>query len=482
MDEPDALAVTAVRAIETADRDRTLWSDADRAWSSRAAAEVVGESASPATFVARRARFALERLEERYPPLRKAVGVFHWRRWVGVAIVVLAFVVGIAIDRIGDVNQINLLAPPVIGLIAWNLAVYLLLLASPLLRVVGMPHVTAGPLRRAVARIAGGIDRLPRREAAGPSGEAITRFIREWGKRAAPLYNARAARILHWSAAALACGVIAGLYLRGLAFEYRITWESTFLDAPTVHRMLSFALAPGAWVTGIAIPTVDELVAMRSGAVAASANAANGLHLLAATVLVVVVLPRLLLAGLTGLVERHRRSRIDVELDDAYHQRVLRGFRGGPVRIKVVPYSYRAPDVALAGLQSIIGRTFGGSASLVVATSVDYGGEDTLSAASLPDPAGPTIALFSLSATPERAAHGAFVDRLRAAGGPQPLLVLVDESAFAARDDPQRLEERRKIWRAMLADRGVEGVFVDLAAPDLATIESAIESQLGAAE
>ena len=32
MNEHDALAVIAVRAIETADRERALWSDADRAW------------------------------------------------------------------------------------------------------------------------------------------------------------------------------------------------------------------------------------------------------------------------------------------------------------------------------------------------------------------------------------------------------------------------------------------------------------------
>ena len=308
--------MTAVRAIETADRDRTLWSDADRSWASRAAAEVVGDRAGSDAFVARRARLALERLSERYPPLRKAVAVLHWRRWIGVAIIALAFLVGIAIDRIGDGRQINLLAPPVLGVLAWNLAVYVLLLVSPALRAVGAHDFAAGPLRRGIARVAGGIDRLPRREAKGPLGAAITKFVGDWSRRAAPVYNARAARLLHWAAAALACGIVAGLYLRGLAFEYRITWESTFLDAATVHRILSIALAPGALVTGIPIPTVDELNAMRSGAASASANAASGLHLLAATVAVVVVIPRLLLGFMAWGVERHRRARIDVALAD----------------------------------------------------------------------------------------------------------------------------------------------------------------------
>jgi Protein of unknown function (DUF2868) len=483
MNEQDALAVTAVRSIETADRDRTLWSDADRSWASRAAAEVVGEGAASDTFVARRARLALERLSERYPPLRKAVAVLHWRRWIGVAIVGLAFLAGIAIDRIGDGREINLLAPPVIGLLAWNLVVYVLLLASPLLRAAGAHDFSAGPMRRAIARIAGGVDRLPRREAKGPLGAAITKFVGDWSKLSAPVYNARAARLLHWAAAALACGVVAGLYLRGLAFEYRITWESTFLDAATVHRILSIALAPGVLVTGLSIPTIDELNAMRSGAVAASANAASALHLLAATVALVVVMPRVLLGFMAWIIERHRRARIDVALADPYHQRVLRGFRGGPVRIKVVPYSYRVPPAAVTGVQSIVRRAFGGSASLVVATPVDYGGEDALTPASLPDEAGPTVALFNLSATPEREAHGAFVERLREAARSQPVLVLVDESSFAGRSevDAARLEERRKLWHGLFAERGIEPVFANLSNPDLAAVEAAIEARLAGA-
>ena len=50
--ESTALDLTAVRALETADRTHTLWTDADRAWASRAAAEVVGQGGSPQAFLA----------------------------------------------------------------------------------------------------------------------------------------------------------------------------------------------------------------------------------------------------------------------------------------------------------------------------------------------------------------------------------------------------------------------------------------------
>lgn len=42
MDESAALDTTAAGAVETADGDRVLWSDADREWASRAAAAIVG--------------------------------------------------------------------------------------------------------------------------------------------------------------------------------------------------------------------------------------------------------------------------------------------------------------------------------------------------------------------------------------------------------------------------------------------------------
>ena len=46
-----------------------------------------------------------------------------------------------------------------------------------------------------------------------------------------------------------------------LGLEYRAGWESTFLDAARVRALLGFALAPAAWLTGIALPDVARLEA-----------------------------------------------------------------------------------------------------------------------------------------------------------------------------------------------------------------------------
>ena len=87
----------------------------------------------------------------------------------------------------------------------------------------------------------------------------------------------------------------------------------------------------------------------------------------------------------------------------------MRGFRGGPVRVRVIPYSYAVPSAALAGLEAIVARAFGGSATLTVESSVAYGDEDVFAKRAPTDARGPVIALFNLNATPEQAAHGTFV-------------------------------------------------------------------------
>jgi hypothetical protein len=469
MDERAALDVTAVRALETGERARDDWSDADRAWASRAAAEVVGERATPAQFLGRRASLALERVGERDARFVRAARALNWRPWIGNLVIAGAFVVGIAVDRIGGTQTINLLAPPVFLLLVWNLAVYAVLGLSPLIR--GGSGDSLRAFRGTLARIAAG-----GRAAARSRGERYSMTAVDWARLSAPLYAARAARILHFAAAALAVGVIAGMYVRGLAFEYRATWESTFLDPGQVRTLLAVALAPGAWLTGITVPDMAHVASIRAPA---SENAATWLHLIAATLAVVVVVPRLVLGGLALVIEKRRATRIAVPLAEPYFQRLLRGFRGGAARVRVVPYSYTPAAPALAGVEAIVARGFGGSAAIVVDAPVAYGGDP---APARGDP-GNVLVLFNATATPERDVHGAFASAL--ASGAQtvpPLVALVDESTLRARwpNDEARVAERRALWRETLSVPGVAPVFADLAAPDLAAAEAALDDALGA--
>jgi hypothetical protein len=450
MDERAAVAVAAVRAVETTDRARTVWSDADRAWASRAAAEVLGESADASAFIARRAQLALERLAERKHRIARLARSWRWRPWVGHLTVAAAFIGGALADSIGTSQRINILSPPVLGVVLWNVAMYVVLFGRLVVRY--GETASPGPLARALTWLAGGA-----RSAIGARDEATSAFVAQWSAEASPLYAARAGRILHLAAAALALGLIAGLYVRGLGLDFRATWQSTFLEASTVQTLAAAFYAPGALVTGLAVPGADGIAAMRAPQ---DVSAALWLHLMAATLAAIVVVPRLALAAAAALVERHRGSRLLADLDDAYFARLLRGYRGGAVAVDVVPYSYTLASEAKEGIGTLLARAMGGAATVNVAPPVAYGEEDAWQ----PPRRSVLVALFNATATPEAEAHGRFLAAAVASGAT--LVTMVDESSL-------RGGERRALWEALAREHGQAPVFVDLANPDLDAVEAA---------
>jgi hypothetical protein len=170
------------------DSMRTLWTDEDRSWASRAAAEVVGADAEPKTFLARRAALVIEKVGARQPALPRAVHALRWRRWVGAAVVVFAFALGLFVDQVGQAQQINILAPPVLGLLLWNLGVYVAIAVGYVARYGDASE--AGPLRSAITRFAAGFSR-PRR--GGAIREPIVN-LSTIGRAIAPLFTPFARR------------------------------------------------------------------------------------------------------------------------------------------------------------------------------------------------------------------------------------------------------------------------------------------------
>lgn len=479
MKESAALDVSAVRAIETIDSLDPPWTDADRAWASHAAAAAVGEAAAPEQFLAQRARVALQRLQSRHPDVRPAVAALAWRPWVGLVVILAAFLMGLAVDRIGDTHRVNVLAPPVLLLLVWNLAVFVLIAVARLVPT-GKRRM-ADPLRHAVARLGAGWRGARARSTPSASAWLVSLSL-DWARLAGPLYRVRAARVLHLAAASLAAGVISGMYLRGLALEYRATWESTFLDPAMVHALLSFALAPGAWVGGLSMPDLAQVAAIRAPG---SENAAPWLHLMSLTLLAIVVLPRLGLAAVAWGLERRRAANMALPLEHGYFRRLLRGFHVEPTQVAVFPYGFVPASTSITGLQALMSRLLGGAAAVQIGATVAYGDEDDAALRALPAHPGPVVAVFNLAATPEREAHATFAAALKAdCSAEQPLLAIVDEASFKARagDDPQRLSQRRAAWRDMLATVHVVPVFVDLSAPDLPAADADLDLALNRPE
>jgi hypothetical protein len=384
-----------------------------------------------------------------------------WRAWVGPVAVVLAFLAGLATDALSAERQVNLLAAPMLGLIAWNLAVYLALLARRIAAASGRSAAAPGPIERAMLRAG----RL-----AGPSPLPLS--------APAPVDLARASAALHAASAALAAGMLAGLYLRGLAFEYRAGWESTFLDASGVHLLLGLVLGPASALSGIALPDAQALGSLRFGA-GPGESAARWIHLYAITVALLVILPRILLALRSARLARRLEAMAPQARaahapgggpgrtpgDDAPLPRVPAD-ADGSIRVQAMPYSFAPPAASRRGLETLLARELGPAVTLELSPSTSPELAETEGLGRLLDPrARLLIALFQMSATPEPQTHAAFAAELkrRLAPGAE-LRVLVDETAFLERfgNSPQRAAERRAAWRAVFEDLGVAPRFAAL--------------------
>ncbi|WP_428423270.1 DUF2868 domain-containing protein [Methylibium sp.] len=473
MNADDARQVLLVRSFEAP--PTPPWTPADAAWASEQAARAGGERAAPAALIAQRARIAITRLTEREPAVRTVLAATAWPAWLGNVLMVLALLAGIATDAIGPSQRINILAPPLLALLAWNLVVYAALALSGLRAQRRGPAAPAdrGGIRRALNRLVERAGAASLRRASSP---ALRRFVSGWAEASAALHGARIAALLHAAAAAFAIGALASLYLRGLAFEYRAGWDSTFLTPQHVHQLLSLVLAPASALAQLPLPDVARLASLRFSA-GPGENAARWIHLHALTIALAVLLPRALLALAAAWRARRLTQHFPLRLDEPYYQRLLPACDGEPRPVQVLPYSYQLPPALQPALAAVLARGLGPHVALTVSEPVPLGGEDELAALPQRAPRSTVIALFALTATPERENHGAFVQALAArAPAGQRLAVLVDESGFRARfgdaDGATRREQRRAAWRQMLGELGQAPVFVDLAAPDLDAVEA----------
>jgi hypothetical protein len=492
MNEAAAREVLLVRAIESTDAAQALLTPTDREHAGRAAAELARWQAAEQRvaadadrLLAQRARLLLERLGERSRAARAAGRALAWRPWIGIALPAAALVAGPLFERIGDRGHVNVLAFPLLALLLWNVAVYLLLAVGWL-----VGRVRRAPAGRALPGLRSALLRLAQRaapRAAGPLAPALGRFVDDWLAASAPLMGARIARTLHLAAALFALGAIAGLYVRGLVFDYRAGWESTFLDASAVQALLAAVLGPAAHLLGQGFPGVEEIAALRFGPGAAGESAARWIHWYALTVGGVVVLPRLLLAAL-GAWRAHRLARsFPLDLSAPYFRRLLAGFGAAAACVRALPFSYTLDAAAADGLRALARQLFGASATLRLQPALAFGEETRAAQALALDTAAAAVdldlAVFNLAATPEPENHGAFLAVLGPAASAH-RAALVDEGPYRRRLGAQaggaaRLAERRAAWRAFAATQGWAVVFADLAAPDLAQLERDLGPLLG---
>ncbi len=472
MNEHIARDVVLMRSIELADRDSAILSEDDRQYASRSARELAqwqaAESKREPTvdhFLEQRSQLIIKRLNEREP----AFGVLSRPRqpWtiLGVALPVLALLVGFGADRIGDPHHVDVLSAPLLAIMAWNAVVFICIAAMTVSSLFRSKGKQSDWLRRTFGARPPLPRRLPHALAMG-----LLDFGVQWNALSWGLTMARWRWLLHLSAAMFGLGALLSLYARGLLIEYVAGWESTFLSASDVHALLSAVFYPARMVLGMPGFSLADIVALHGWVRATPIDGARWVHLYAASLLLLVIVPRLLLALFAWSQARRLSRRFPLDLSQPYFQQFsgTMGVASTPAVMRVLPYSLTLDEAHHHGLQAVATMLYGEQASVMLRPPIPYGVEvgEMLQGVTIDDPAvRVTAILFSLAATPEHDNHGSLLDAMvrQSARG---IAVLVDESGFVERTgEGARIEERITLWKQFCAFHHTSATMVNLLDP-----------------
>ena len=84
----------------------------------------------PSRFLDLRARRVLQAVEGRNPALAALQDPWPWQRWLAAGLPLGAMILGVLTDVVANPHRVDLLSLPLLGLVLWNLFMYLLLLAG----------------------------------------------------------------------------------------------------------------------------------------------------------------------------------------------------------------------------------------------------------------------------------------------------------------------------------------------------------------
>ena len=201
--------------------------------------------------------------------------------------------------------------------------------------------------------------------------------------------------------------------------------------------------------------------------------AAPWIHLMAATAILYVVVPRLLLALTATLRLAGASKRLAApESLLPYARRILGATDAAlPAQTaRLTCFAYQPAAASEQGVQRVLRAAFGADSRIEFAAAVAYGDEDRFRTPASGAASDLEILLFSLAATPEIENHGRILqlaqDRwVRSRAGSR-WLVLVDEAPYLARFGgdaslADRIEQRRSAWRDFVRAHGFEACTVD---------------------
>jgi hypothetical protein len=463
----DARALLLVEAVEETDPEGVLLSLPAREAASRRAFDQTPGAADDGARLKARAEILRDDLLHGAPAMGRLLEPAPAPKLLVGCVLAAAAASGALSNLFGPDRHVSVLAFPLAGVLGWNLAVYAVIAvgrARQLARVFRRADLAPrrlGSLGRWLARayMAGRTRNLGASLQSAVAADSARRFQELWLRAAAPLGAARARVVLHLAAAAVALGAIVGMYASGIAFEYRATWESTWLEATAVQGYLDTVLGPAASLLGAPVPPVAPIRGP-----AGEGSARPWIHLWGLTLGLFVLIPRTVLASLEWIAAARLSRRLPVVIDDGYARRVLASGRGAATEVRIVHYSCRPDEDAHGQIQAAIREQAGARAVIRAAARLEYGdGAESVDLPARTPEVGLVAVVFSLAQTPEREVHGEFLGRLRErleAAGWQ-LMVVLGSAAYrrnVGSDD--RVRERQATWHRLLEEWHVTAIDV----------------------
>lgn len=373
-----------------------------------------------------------------------------------------AMITGYWLTDLGQTSEFNLLALPLAGLLAWNAVVIVLGVLCEFMPGAAAQSGRGGWLAEFLAH---GVSRS---RLAAPDVEENTLALavrKRFEELAWPLAWARLhmrLRLwLHVAAAMLALGGAVALYARGWSKEYRAVWESTLLGESSAGAFFETLFKPASVLLRTPVP-LEQIAGMHrtAGKAAQPAAALPWIHLYAGTLLVLVILPRLLLAGTGALRGRRMVSSRARALSWGGHVRgLLRAVEGGDTLIQVLVHAIEPAATHREVWDRGVRGRFGGMARAEY-VRIPAGEEDEFAAAWQPASA-QVVLLFNMATTPEAEVQRRLVadlrQRLLTKHAEPDLIVLLDATSLAGRWSPEKISGREQLW-----SRTVEGLATEV--------------------
>ncbi len=342
MHERAARRVVLAHAIEAGDGQGRLLAQAEREQIDAQAREAAMPGGAtepviaPERFLDLRAQRVIAAIEARQPSLAALQDPGSWQGWLTLALPLGTVAMGVLTDVVANPHRVDLVSLPLLAIVGWNLVSYLLLLLGWTLGRRRSPAAGETQRRRAEGLLHW------RRGGARVGAEVAAFFHLRWQRATRALSVVRLKKVLHLAAAGWAVGVALSLLARGLVVEYRVGWESTFLDAGQVHAILSLLRLPALLLFPFEPFSVQEVASLRFGAGGGALGGARWVLMYVALLAVVVVLPRLALAAWSHWRERVLARRVPIDTGDPYYRRVLSLLSAARVHLALV--THRASD------------------------------------------------------------------------------------------------------------------------------------------